>query len=365
MTRSRNEGLRRFSSVDNILQPIDTDVAAGQSGAQNSAPHSRRSSRHSSRSKRTSPELTPIQRIKSLSDFHLYLSPSKLAHRDLLSDSETESEPDSGDEQPELVSPPRRTLRPAVLDQIEGTSGDHPRRPPLRLLGNHLVDENVRSYSDQLQAHHAKILESYAEAQSTHPEPDEAVAGHIAPDTTSGLSAAGHETETTKLTTFQADEANVSGGSSSTDMSSTVPAQETPMTSPSVGPASKPISPYSPTNPFFGYPTVQHGSLIRPRYGRRKRDLVKTLVFLFILRLQSVRFSVERYFGLHPNLPHEDIRPTEGLMTSSKMIQQSNRQGLKVWLVMILLLMRGTWAKLLATPLELLGIRALTGWFEV
>ena len=101
----------------------------------------------------SSPEsFAPIQRIRSLANFKLYLSPSRLAQVDLL------AEPDIRDLRPAFVQR-RRTLRPAILEANGFALATRARRPPLRLLGAPGEQEDARCYSDRLVRHHAEELQ--------------------------------------------------------------------------------------------------------------------------------------------------------------------------------------------------------------
>lgn len=85
--KSRNRGLTRITTtwlpqVRSTAQDESTSNGKGKGKG---------------KSTHTTPSLSPIQRIKSLSDFHLYLSPSRLAHIDLLSDSDSSDGDDHHD----------------------------------------------------------------------------------------------------------------------------------------------------------------------------------------------------------------------------------------------------------------------------
>ena len=318
--------------------------------------------------------MSPLQRIRSMADFKLYLSPSRLAQVDLLnSDSEDDHPMDTRARrrssvrtiQPILQR--RRTLRPVAFEPgrflVPNGVTERRSRPPLRLLGipNHLtqVEENRRSYSDLLIRHHAEELQKLDQI------PAEVLRQHAVDD--------------------------------HVDLSQ--PDLTKPNTSPPITPYPisagnhigniVPISAFSRSaNPFYGYPAIRlpspghpdHAS-IQPRYARRrKRDLVKTLLFLFLLRLQSLRDGIERTLGLNRLLPwtggassHQRYRkaldPSEGLMRTYE-----GENGKKVkrtigsdwfWAVMTLALVRGGWIGFLAWPLELLGLQGLKGMLRV
>lgn len=279
-------------------------------------------------------------RIKSLTDFHLYLSPSRLAHRDLLSDSE--------DDEP-LPAPRRRILRPAML---EGNLAA--RRAAAKLRAASPPDRSstpAQSYASQLQAHHANGLDKYCGedadcSQFRHLDPS------YAPSEVSDSPA-----ETPPTSIIDTDAASQSGASAS--MHGTPP------------PVSAADVQFSADNPWWGYPVVrvQDGS-IRPRYGRnRKRDLVKTLLWLFVLRLQAWRSAFERALGLdrlfkRSTPPPAPRTPTQGLRDTAaahKSQQQPSTVAKRshhdwIWMLIGFLLMRGTWAPLVSAPFDAVGL---------
>ncbi|KAK4687562.1 hypothetical protein P7C73_g2557, partial [Tremellales sp. Uapishka_1] len=282
---------------------------------------------------------TPLQRIKSLSDFHLYLSPSRLAHIDLLSDSEGEEKPQSK---------PGPNAQSNKVPPLPALCTNRKVRPSLRLLGDSQDDGNVRSYSNSLQMHYAKVLEMYSKETNL-------VCRHPAPNRLTHVE--------TVLPTAERPP---------------VPAEAAP-------PATaeekqiQPISAFSTTsNPWFGYPAIRisstsdpSGSSIQPRYSRnRKRDLLKTLLFLFMLRVQSWRDYFERVLGLNRlgtwgNHPPEERKqvaagPVEGLRLMRK---REERKGVAekdwIWMAVGFILLRGTWTRLLAMPLEAMGLEVV------
>lgn len=321
-----------------------------------------------------------VSRIKSLSDFHLYLSPSRLARIDLLSDSS-----DSEDEvlsPPSIPLPPRKVLRPALLEKsLAGTPDQRAKRanrPALRLMGlpGHLADDDpVRSYSGRLQMHHAKWLEGWKGTPEELGLEDNYKGGGVV-----------HEEEGSApmpRTISVSPPIDRPPSPSGTLEPSPSPS---PIHSPALTPRPHDIQPYSTSNPFFGYPVVQSGNSIRPRYPRnRKRDLVKTLLFLFMLKLQSWRDSVERALGLDrlriPSLsqhycssslytPGPNRRnPAEGLVRSAatphtyfKQVARNRRWDKDWWWMIIgMLLLRGTWGRIVLAPLEALGL-GLSEW---
>ncbi|ORY27316.1 hypothetical protein BCR39DRAFT_538312 [Naematelia encephala] len=289
----------------------------------------------------------PMQRIKSLTDFHLYLSPSRLAHIDLLSDS-------SDDETPRKAVQ-RRALRPVT--QNDKSLSERRARPQLRLLGvpgGPQAVQSVRTYSDRLQAHHARVLEQYREKSPLARQSDLSAA-HEALDAEHPLeeeSNSKNEQPNSPLPKIEMP-----------DQHNDVPA------SPEIE-RNQPVSAFSrDTNPWFGYPAIRSSSgHLEPRYNRRrKRDLAKTLLFLFMLRIQSWRDWFERVFGLNRvgswsvAVPSN---PTDGLMQSTGRLKGSGSElvasgiGEKDWIWMIIgfLLLRGTWTRALSAPLEALGL---------
>lgn len=321
-----------------------------------------------------------VSRIKSLSDFHLYLSPSRLARIDILSDSS-----DSEDEvlsPPSIPLPPRKVLRPALLEKsLAGTPDQREKRanrPALRLMGlpGHLADDDpVRSYSGRLQMHHAKWLEGWKGTPEELGLEDNYKGG--------GVVHGEEENAPMPRTISVSPPIDRPPSPSGTLEPSPSPS---PIHSPTLTPQPHDIQPYSTSNPFFGYPVVQSGNSIRPRYPRnRKRDLIKTLLFLFMLKLQSWRDSVERALGLNrlriPSLsqpyctsslytPGPNRRnPAEGLVRSAatphtyfKQVARNRRWDKDWWWMIIgMLLLRGTWGRIVLAPLEALGL-GLSEW---
>ncbi|OCF44295.1 hypothetical protein I317_01913 [Kwoniella heveanensis CBS 569] len=385
-----------------------------------------------------------VQRIKSLSDFHLYLSPSRLANIDLLSDSDSEPDEDAHPKSttPAGLPPPRRILKPALLesesDKDKGLA-ERRLRPPLRLLGVAGKGEGqacVRTYSDRLQAHHAKILQQYTggsngatastpsrlRSTSTMPESSGFADGHAEePD----LKRIGDVDTTAVHTVYDSGRTTPStpGGLEPPSLgshytypsssSSVAPTPDQRSTSDQAGPTYGepiPVQAYDTSNPWFGYPVIRvpdssgkGGSSLRPRYYRnRKRDLIKTLLFLFMLRLQSLRESIERllrlglaqisFFGLGYSGNSAGTRgaggrqngssmigPSEGLIQSAQARSNihghgSTQDGRVVqrfdkdwwWMIIGFFLLRGTWTRIVVEPLEALGFggwgKEVLGW---
>lgn len=282
------------------------------------------------------PYESPIQRIKSLSNFHLYLSSSRLANIDLLADSDDESERPKKSQTDGEVSSRGRRHRP-VLRCVTETASKGPLRG-LKAGKTAISEEHARSYSTSLQRHHARGLRIYSEAATPVP------AVNAAPSP-SPVESESHVEET------------------------------------------QPIAPFaSNQNPWFGYPAIRvpdsssDGSVLRPRYSRnRKRDLVKTLLFLFVLRMQSLRAWLEKALGIRALCSlavgrsssrnfNKATGPVEGLQRQS--LQERSRSLTMdgpekdwLWMAVGFLLLRGGWARmLLLVPLEfLLKLRSIAG----
>jgi hypothetical protein len=303
---------REEEKEEKVTSPFEEQFARGRSRA---------SSRKSSR--RSSPRSTPLQRIKSLSNFHLYLSPSRLAPPALLSDSEDDMPP---------LPPPRKVLRPVVMDPeatiraktpTPQTLAERRARPGLNIHGipAHLTgDETVRTYSDRLQLHHAKAMQAYRSA-SQQPEPTQRSDSDVTPKAVNpvprpvhvpGPSIESPGLEPSPMPSPPASSSPPPPHSISTSGFEAAPGSGTgtgtgPTPESGALSAAQPVSAFSSTNPWFGYPaervpdSSQPGlTVLRPRYPRnRKRDLVKTLLFLFMLRLQAWRDAFERLLGLN------------------------------------------------------------------
>ena len=293
----------------------------------------------SRQSSRTSSPGGALKKIKSLSDFHLYLSPSRLAHLDVLSDSDSDSD---------LEDPPPRVSLGRKRSDIVGSQ-----RPRLQLgtLGK-VAGEDARTYSGRLQAHHAKVLEGYKDSRMVEAFP-------------------GRPLEMAEGKPGEAGSSSLHHGPTQIERSSTPSAPTTPGPPVPYPPAEgevKPISAFqSDLNPYYGYPAVLAGTTLRPRYHRnRKRDLVKTLLFLFILRIQSWRDGFERFLGLnnlgtwHRNYIKQD--PGTGLVTSSegeKVVKRVEKDW--IWMAITFILLRGTWARILGGPLDAMGLGGMKG----
>jgi len=299
-------------------------------------------------SRQTSRNSSPggaLKKIKSLSDFHLYLSPSRLAHLDVLSDSDSDSDLEDHPLQQEII--PRRPSRSTASIPIRP-------RPHMQVLGK-VAGEDARSYSGRLQAHHAKVLDGYRESRMVEAFPRPA---EVTDDREASIVV------TTKMTHYER--------INQIDRPSTPSAPTTP------GPPVTHLEPeteeiktisafQSDLNPYYGYPAIITGTTVRPRYHRnRKRDLVKTLLFLFILRIQSWRDAFERFLGLN-NLGTWRRRyikqdPGTGLVNAregEKVVKRVEKDA--IWMIITFILLRGTWARILGGPLEALGLGGVRG----
>jgi hypothetical protein len=271
-----------------------------------------------------SDQLSVEHGLRPLSEFKLHLSSSRLSQM---------RRPLGPIDQTQSSRPiPRRLLKPAILDR--GGSGS--RRPALSLS----TSETTRTYSDRLLRHHASGLNNL---EFDDPEPQvnatEAIPGVESPDLA------------------------VSPGSATSNV----------------------ISAWSRSiNPWYGYPAVlvpdASGRMsIRPKHTRnRKRDLVKTLVFLFLLRLQSWRVALERTFSIYrptsttprPPITAAPDNPTDGLLKSAKVGQGQSTGIVKergwdrdfVWMLIGFLLMRGSWTRIISQPLDTLGLDHIRGY---
>ncbi|KAL1408701.1 hypothetical protein Q8F55_005514 [Vanrija albida] len=327
------------------------------------------------------PPKSAIQRIKSLSDFHLYLSPSRLAHRDLLSDSED----DDDDMPPPVHIPLRRTLRPALVDPSALSLAER-RAAARRTAGADTPSTPRDKYASMLQEYHARGVEQYRPAAlglcqraEDDPECSDSTPGSeppTGPNTaapTTAIQTPYDEIEPSELgdddeyyhqvvpVSLPPPGPDVSSPSVSSDSEAVVLSARTPVSARDVQ--------YTSQNPWFGYPVVRvpagDGYTIRPRYGRnRKRDLVKTLLWLFLMRLQSMRDGFERALGL------DKLRRLTSSWGSKKEVAKTPSQGLVdtaaekralvkrtgkhdwIWMLIGFLLVRGTWANMLAETLE-------------
>ena len=389
-TPTNSRPLSRRSSIGNVnsglVKKLKLSSCTAQDAGGDSTPSPSASASNTSSGKSTPASQPPSGqgqavptgdgRIKSLTNFHLYLSPSRLAHIDLLSDSDGEG---STPRKPVPLLARRRTLRPAILESNltsrAGILATQSTRPPLRLHGipKHVMgDMDARSYSDQLQRHHAEGLGRYAAAS---PPAVEALDREIGPPRAF-------------ISPSSPREADIPEGQGSRADQSPVKRELTPPTL--VVEESHDIPTYATnSNPWFGYPAIRvpdpnrpGSSSVRPRYARnRKRDLVKTLVFLFLIRLQSIRDAIERFLRLdrlaswingRARIADKRLSPAQGLLQSAK--ERQTPAGLTmgkeivqakekdwVWMIIGFLLLRGTWMGVLTAPLDVLGLEGVKG----
>lgn len=334
-----------------------------------------------------------LQRIKSLSDFHLYLSPSRLAHRDLLSDSEDDDEPTPP---PPVHIPLRRTLRPALVDPSALSLAER-RAASRRAAGADTPSTPRDKYASMLQEHHARGVEQYRPAaldlcQRSKGDPE---CYDSTPDATGPNTAAPTTAIQTPYDEIEPEELEDDDYYSHSIVPVSLPAPGMDVSSPSASsdsevvvrhPTRTPVSArdmqYTSQNPWFGYPVVRvpagDGYTIRPRYGRnRKRDLVKTLLWLFLMRLQSMRDGFERALGLDKlralssrwsSGKREVARtPSQGLVDTAEekraLVKRTGKHDW-IWMLVGFLLVRGTWANMLAESLEPLESTFGTGLRE-
>lgn len=316
----------------------------------------------------------PLSRVKSLTDFKLYLSPSRLAQVDLLDEHDDETRMSK-------LGPlmqRRRTLRPAMLDcPSYGGAGfagartlaQRRSRPALHIVGPAAqlpAGDMARSYSDRLMQHHAGVLHKLDE---------------LSPDALHRITS-GHKDGSATFPELSDSAPAVEPPSVVTTPTSRRPADHAARTRAQDDHAAhlERISAFSRSlNPYYGYPALRSPTAphkILPAHPRRKRDLVKTLLFLFILRLQSLRDAFERFFGLNRLLPWADLHskwvkahnPEEGLLRDADpkkgSVVKRTRESDWVWMGIGLLLLRGGWERMISWPLEILGwegARALLG----
>ncbi len=200
------------------------------------------------------------------------------------------------------------------------------------------------TYSSRLQEHHAKGLQQYVGE---------------APPTPEGQTGSEEVSSTPLRDGVRHDEASRTGRNLEASVETNISSND---------PNVEPISAFSQeANPWFGYPAVRvsayGSSSIRPRYVRnRRRDLVKTLIFLFLLRIQSWRDGFERMMGLgRRSTARDHVGPSEGLMRQAGRRDVSTRVFEKDWTWMLVgfLIFRASWTRLLAAPLEAMGLESI------
>lgn len=366
-------------------------------------------------------------RVKSISDFQLYLSPSRVTNLDLLLGSDEEA---SDEEALQLESlrarqRARRQSRSSLRSSITGSglpsqrsrlsfdpslemdnhpaNGERAHRPAITpwITGSGRAADSMRqaswndarSYSASLTRHHAEVLikNRRSSALSTEVSPD-----------ANGLAMAGQQAQQnepidgdSEASTYEQTELeHGSDGHSTTAPTASTRSEETPHRRR----VELPISAYDRMmNPMFGYPALQTVStsghnlagMLRPRYGRkRKRDLAKTLLFLFLLRMDSFRrwigqattnlvASVLAMIGLGglfkaqsdqsnqrgDQRTHGRRNPEQAFALArhgyaSQGLGRSNigdmaaAKGDWLWMVLTIVLVRGSWGRLLLSTLE-------------
>ncbi|KAJ9108799.1 hypothetical protein QFC21_000119 [Naganishia friedmannii] len=371
-------------------------------------------------------------RVRSISDFQLYLSPSRITNLDLLLSSDEEASDEeslqleslrarqkarresrsslrlnasssfvssrrySGQIPAEnaatadsLISGTGKATRPAITPWISGSgrAADSMRQASW---------DDARSYSASLIRHHAQGLtrnrrtsglsaELTAAANSDEQPINHRHKEHDPPETRSLGSTTARETDSDAQSSMQP---TVSDESDSTHTRRRR--------------IELPISAYDRMmNPMFGYPVLQTVStsgtnlagMLRPRYGRkRKRDLAKTLVFLFLLRLDHFRRWIGQasthFAGLLLGMiglrgwfksrnQAEELRGQVYDMNGAKWRRNPEQafalarhsyalqgldsinsrelaaaQGDWLWMVITIVLVRGSWGRLLLSTLE-------------
>jgi hypothetical protein len=356
-------------------------------------------------------------RVKSISDFQLYLSPSRVTNLDLLLGSDEEA---SDEEALQLESfrarqRARRQSRSSVRSSLPGgglpsqrshlsfdrSAGAHDNlaqeggahRPAITpwITGSGRAADSMRqaswndarSYSASLTRHHADVLikNRRTSALSTEVTPD--VQGLADEEVQRDEPIDGDSEEQTE----GSDGRSTTAPTTSTRSDDTAHRRRIEL----------PISAYDRMmNPMFGYPALQTVStsghnlagMLRPRYGRkRKRDLAKTLLFLFLLRMDSLRrwigqattnlvASVLAMIGLGGLLraksdeqrgdqkTHGRRNPeqafamarhgyaSQGLGRSNTLGDVAAAKGDWLWMVLTIVLVRGSWGRLLLSTLE-------------
>lgn len=362
----------------------------------------------------------PVARVKSISEFQLYLSPSRVNNLDLLLGSDEEA---SDEEALQLESlrarqrarrESRSSLRSSMADGrtssrtsrrslvATGYAGDiadtgHAHRPAITpwISGSGRAADSMRqaswddarSYSASLTRHHADVL-----SKNRRPSAEGNAAG------VTGVDAIPPERNRDGPVAPAMEHADAN----SSDTSS--PAAPTVSTRSDDAPPRRrielPISAYDRMmNPMFGYPAMRTVStsgvnlagMLRPRYGRkRKRDLVKTLLFLLLLRLDTLRrwigqtttnlvASVIASLGLgawfgpqrdgyasgdspithgrrNPEQAFAIGRPNYGYpnqaVGKASLGELGSARGDWLWMIITIVLVRGSWGRLLLSALE-------------
>ncbi|KAJ9125251.1 hypothetical protein QFC22_000206 [Naganishia vaughanmartiniae] len=268
-------------------------------------------------------------RVRSISDFQLYLSPSRVTNLDLLLSSDEEA---SDEESLQLESlrarqkarrESRSSLRfdassssvstrhysahlpseTAAIDGSEKSGTGKATRPAITpwISGSGRAADSMRQASwDEARSYSASLIRHHAQGLTRNKR-----TSGLSTEVTTALEA-GEQAHRHDREEHDPPETRSLGSTTARDNDSDVHSSTQPTVSDESDSTHThrrrielPISAYDRMmNPMFGYPVIQTVStsgtnlagMLRPRYGRkRKRDLAKTLVFLFLLRLDSFR----------------------------------------------------------------------------
>ncbi|KAJ9127849.1 hypothetical protein QFC24_000133 [Naganishia onofrii] len=373
-------------------------------------------------------------RVRSISDFQLYLSPSRVTNLDLLLSSDDEA---SDEESLQLESlrarqKARRESKSSLGLEPSGssvsfrrcsahlpaqnTTSDHPEvagsgkatRPAITpwISGSGRAADSMRqaswddarSYSASLIRHHAQVLTRNRRTSGLSTEVTAALTGSEQP-----IDSGEEEHNALAPQSSASTTARETDNDARSSMQPTV-SDESDSTHTRRRRIELPISAYDRMmNPMFGYPVLQTVStsgtnlagMLRPRYGRkRKRDLAKTLVFLFLLRLDHFRRWIGQasthFVGLLLTMiglggwfksrnEAEELRGTVYGLPRGKTYGRRNpeqafalarhnytlqgldtinsrelaaAQGDWLWMVITIVLVRGSWGRLLLSTLE-------------
>lgn len=362
----------------------------------------------------------PVARVKSVSEFQLYLSPSRVNNLDLLLGSDEEA---SDEEALQLESlrarqrarrESRSSLRSSMADgrissrtsrrslNATGSAGDiadtgqahRPAITPWVSGSGRAADsmrqaswDDARSYSASLTRHHADGLIKNRRSSAEEDAAGDAGAQGIPPERNQ------HEHVAPAMEQADANSSetrSLAAPTISTHADDAIPRRRIEL----------PISAYDRMmNPMFGYPAMRTVStsgvnlagMLRPRYGRkRKRDLVKTLLFLLLLRLDTLRrwigqattnlvasviasLGLGRWFGpqrggyasVDRPMTHGRRNPEQAFAIGRQNYGYPNQavgkgslgelgsaRGDWLWMIITIILVRGSWGRLLLSALE-------------
>ncbi|GHJ85736.1 hypothetical protein NliqN6_2138 [Naganishia liquefaciens] len=370
----------------------------------------------------------PVARVKSISEFQLYLSPSRVNNLDLLLGSDEEA---SDEEALQLESlrarqrarrESRSSLRSSVvvgggrvssstsrrslasvttIRTADIATGGHVHRPAITpwVSGSGRAADSMRqaswddarSYSASLTRHHAEVL-----TKNTRPSAEREALVDAAAAAAAEPSTADYPADDADSPTIDHADANdgdtrpLAAATVSTSYDDPAPRRRIEL----------PISAYDRMmNPMFGYPVMRTVStsgvnlagMLRPRYGRkRKRDLVKTLLFLFLLRLDTLRrwigqattnfvasivaaLGLGGWFGPRRSAhrwsagaaTHGRRNPEQAFAIDRQSYGYPNQaigkgslgelgsaRGDWLWMIITIILVRGSWGRLLLSALE-------------